>query len=87
MPISYEPMKLLDKILHPLASYLYVITYKLESGDFRNFYVESKRKITKTELEQVSAQEMIEMIEDESYKYEDDMPIPDSMQLLKAYRR
>ena len=87
-PIEYRPMKEVDKILFPNTRFLYVLTYQLEVSGYRNFYVKSKRLLTQSELERVSAQTMINMIDDGSYKYEDDdMPIASSMRLAVAYRR
>ena len=86
--IKYRPMKEVHTILFPKARYLYVVTYRLQSSGYRSFYVEAGHRLTETELKEASSQKMIGMIEDNTYRYnDDDMPIASSMELAVAYKR
>ena len=70
MSIGYQPMKELDKILYPDARYLYVLIYELESGSFDKLYIVSEHPVVESELKQLSAQMLSEIIEEQSCQYE-----------------
>jgi len=87
-PIRYKPMPIVDMILHPDAKYLYVITWQLQSGKFRNFYLETKiRPATWRKMVKLSADYLNELLDQEKWRYGEDYPVANSAVLRSAYKR
>ena len=86
--IRYKPMTTLDRILYPDAKYLYVITWQLSSGDYRNFYLQTKNPVRSwRKMAKMSADYLFHLLDAEKWRYGEDYPLPDSASLRVAYKR
>lgn len=72
----------------PEAKYLYVVTWELNSGEHRSFFLEAPtRPTTRRQLFKLSASALLEDLEEDRWKYGENYPVPDSAVLTAAYKR